>query len=166
VKESTGQYLIWARTFKQPKYEMVSCQIEKWQFDRWLGSKFRVGFNRSSAKGNVALCKHDASMFNLTLPAELRQIQELQNEVCKKARIPTREEYVAEWGTDILYGMYHTLPDERCQPVKYSPNKHVDIWLRFVDDADVEIWGKFLADWIPKALHRNEEEDWTKFGWG
>jgi hypothetical protein len=42
----------------------------------------------------------------------------------------------------------------------------VGLWLRFTDAADLETLGRFLAEWLPRALEREGEADWAKFGHG
>ena len=165
-KDSNGKYLIWSRPFSRPKYETVSIQIDKWEWDPWAGAQFRINFGRTSTKGSVVLSRHTATMHDLLNSVELRQVQELQNTVIAKRRLPTRQEYKHHHGQDFTFGLYHLADKESLsKPVKYSIKRFTDIWLLFIDQADVLSWGNFLASWLPMAIARNQAEDWSKFGW-
>ena len=153
-KDCTGGFLIWTRPVGRGKYETISCQMDKWPWDPWTGSRFRVSMNRSSRRGNVALCKDQADMADLLTGEERREVQTLQNRVIVKCREPSKEEYNDFMG----FAAYNALTvreyREKCAPVEYSDARHFDLWLRIVDADDVREWGRYLAAWLPKVLDR------------
>src|SRR5262245_60471239 len=97
-KDNSGRFLIWTRPWNIGKYETVSCQIDKWPWDPWIGSRFRVAMNRSPHEGNTDLCREQAMMFDLLVPKEKREVQERQNKVINKRQIPDEASYNAYMG--------------------------------------------------------------------
>src|SRR5262249_42859964 len=87
-KDPSGLFLIWTRRRKGRKFETVACQADKWEWDPWRGSKFGVLMTRSRQRGNVALCKEFATMWDLLSADDKPQMQEQQNRVIVKCRVP------------------------------------------------------------------------------
>jgi hypothetical protein len=165
VKDSSGVFLIWSRPLKAKRFETVGCQIDKWGWDPWVGTKFTLLMNRSSRRGNVALCKSFATLAELLTPDEKRAAQDLQNAVIARFRVPGETEFNAHKG----YAAYseYLIRDYRaaCAPENLSGSLRTGLWLRVLDANDVRAWGNFLADWVPRVLERDANADWN-FGWG
>jgi hypothetical protein len=49
-------------------------------------------------------------------------------------------------------------------PVDLSGRPFAGLWLRFINPEDLEVWGRFLAAWLPRTLERESESDWARFG--
>jgi hypothetical protein len=161
-----GTYLVWTRPLKGRRYETVAFQIDKWPWDPWLGTRFIVLMTRSRRRGNVALCKEFATMFELLTEEEKREIQEQQNKVIARCRVPGEAEYNAHMGFPAYSEFMMRDYREACLPVDYSRPPNAGLWLRITDAEDTKAWGQYLAAWIPRVLARDAETDWGKFGWG
>jgi hypothetical protein len=163
-KDPAGLFLIWTRPRKGKKYETVACQVDKWGWDPWKGSMFQVLLTRSRHRGNVALCREFAEMWDLLTAAEKREIEAVQNKVIARSRVPTEAEYNAHMGLP-LYSEREMRPYREAQePVDLSRRPFAGLWLRFTDADDLEAWAHFLAAWLPQALEREADGDWAKFG--
>jgi hypothetical protein len=166
-QDPSGLFLVWTRTRKGRKYETVACQVEKWGWDPWKGWNFQVLMTRSRHRGNVALCREFAEMYDLLTPDEKREIEAEQNAVIAKCRVPTEEEYNAHFGFPAYTktGTSRVYREART-PEDLSRRPQVGLWLRFVDAGDLEAWAEWLAAWLPRALTRDAEADWSVFGRG
>jgi hypothetical protein len=165
-KDPSGVFLIWTRPRKGRKYETVACQVDKWGWDPWRGSRFQVFMTRSGRRGNVALCREFAPQWDLLTADERREVEGQQNRVVARSRVPTEDEYNAHLGF-VVYSDREMRPyREACIPVDLSCRPAEDLWLRFTDADDLEAWGRFLAAWVPRVLARDAEADWGVFGWG
>src|SRR5437660_3634840 len=98
--DSSGLFLVWTRPIKGKgrRYETVACQANKWPWDPWVGSTFTLHMTRSSQRGNTALCKEYATLFELLTADEKREMQARQNAVIARCRVPTEAEYNAHMG--------------------------------------------------------------------
>lgn len=128
---------------------------------------FQVLLTRSRHRGNVALCREFAEMYDVLTTDEKREIEGVQNAVIAKCRVPTEEEYNAHFGF-AAYTKTGTprVYREACTPMELSSRPRVGLWLRFLDTADLERWAIILSAWIPRALEKEAESDWGRFGWG
>jgi hypothetical protein len=162
-KHLAGQFLIWTRPLPAHRFETVYCQIDKRPWDPWFGSRFRISMNRSAHAGNVALCDEYASMFQLLTATEFNHVQELQNKMIQKCRVPGEIEYNAHMGFaaygEFMMGTYQNA----CLPVSYSKARPVDIWLRISDGDDIAEWARYLSAWIPDVLTREANTNWRRF---
>jgi hypothetical protein len=167
-KDPSGLFLIWTRPRKgdSRKFETVACQADKWGHDPWRGSRFQVFMTRSGRKGNVALCREFATMWDLLAEDERPEVERLQNRVAAKSQVPTEAEYNAHLGFAAYSDREMRPYREACAPVDLSSCAVRGPWLRFLDADDVEAWGRFLAAWVPHVLARDEQADWGAFGWG
>lgn len=104
-------------------------------------------------------------MYDLLTTKERHEVQERQNDVIAKRRIPEEGEYNAYMGFPAYDGSTMASYREACKSVDYSRAKHVDLWLNIVDEDDVTGWGNYLCKWLPRALDRSADMDWSKFGW-
>jgi hypothetical protein len=165
-KDPSGLFLVWTRSRKARKFETVACQTDKWGWDPWRGSRLQVFMTRSGRRGNVALCREFAEMWDLLTDDEKREIEAAQNKVVAKSRVPTEAEYNAHVGF-AAYSEREMRPyrDARA-PVDLSRRPAEGLWLRFTDADDLEVWGQLLAAWLPRVLEREAEGDWAKFGHG
>jgi hypothetical protein len=165
VKDPSGVFLIWSRSLKPKRFKTVACQIDKWGWDPWLGTRFTLQMSRSGRRGNVALCKSFVTLAELLTPEEKRAAQDLQNTVIAKLRVPDEAEFNAHKG----YAAYceFLIRDYRaaCVPEDLSSPLRTGLWLRVLDADDVRAWGNFLADLVPRVLTRDAGADWN-FGWG
>ncbi len=155
LKDSTGQNLAWSRPAGGRKHETVWCQIDKWPWDQWIGSKFTVEFQHAGTRDIGAMRGKRARIGDLLNAREKREISEYQNRVIARCRVPSPAEFRASYAMDVseddpALAVYR----EACTPVKYSGRKHYDIWLRIMDADDIVLWGEYLARWIPGALTR------------
>ena len=166
VKEATGQFLVWSRPQKPRKHETVYCQIGKWEWDPWFGSSFRVGMTRSLRRGDVALCREWVTMFDLLTKKEKREVQDLQNQVIAKIRLPSKAEYNAFMGFPAYSATMMEEYRAKRLAVKYSGAAYVDLWLQITDRDDVNGWGQYLAAWLPRMLSRVAEVDLSALGSG
>ncbi len=165
-KDPSGAFLIWTRPRKGRTFETVACQADKWGWDPWRGSRFQVLMTRSRKRGNVALCREFAEMWDLLTADERREVEALQNRVVAKSRVPAEAEYNAHLGF-AAYSEREMRPyHEACAPVDLSRRPAGGLWLRFADADDLEAWGRFLAGWAPGVLRRDAEADWGVFGQG
>ena len=165
-RDPSGLFLVWTRPRKGRKFETVACQADKWGWDPWRGSRFQVFMTRSGRRGNVALCREFAEMWDLLTDEEKRQVGAALNRVIAKSREPTAAEYNAHLGFNAYTESERRSYHEACTPVALSRRPFDGLWLRFVDAEDVAVWAKFLSAWVPRALARNAEADWRIFGWG
>jgi hypothetical protein len=165
-QDASGIFLVWSRAWKPRKYETAACQIDKWGWDPWRGSHFQLLLTRHSKRGNVALCREFAEMYDLLTPDEKRDVEAIQNRVVARSRVPTADEYNARLGFAGFGKAEARSYGEACVPVELSRRPFAGLWLRFIDAADVDAWGRYLAAWIPCALARNAEADWSVYGWG
>jgi hypothetical protein len=165
-KDPSGLFLVWTRPRKGRKFEAVACQADKWGWDPWRGSRFQVFMTRSGRRGNVALCREFAEMWDLLTADEKRAIEAAQNKVIAKSRVPTEAEYNAHLGFS-AYSEREMRPyREACEPLDLSRRPAEGLWLRFTDADDLEAGARFLAGWLPRALEREAEADWGSFGHG
>jgi hypothetical protein len=166
-KDPSGLFLVWTRPRKGRKFETVACQADKWDWDPWRGWQFDILITRSRHRGNVALCREFAEMWDLLSADEKREIEATQNKVIAKCRVPTEAEYNAHFGFP-AYTKTGTprVYSEACTPVDLSRRPFGGLWLRFLDVEDLEKWAGFLSAWIPRVLARDAEADWSVFGHG
>jgi hypothetical protein len=165
-KDPSGLFLVWTRPRKGRKFETIACQADKWGWDPWRGSRFQVLLTRSRHRGNVALCREFAEMWDLLTTDEKREVEAVLNQVIAKSREPTEAEYNAHLGFSAYGQSERRGYREACAPVQLSRRPYDGLWLRFVDEGDVEAWAEWLSAWAPRALARNAEADWSVFGWG
>jgi hypothetical protein len=165
-KDPSGLFLVWTRSRKGRKFETVACQADKWGWDPWRGSQFQVLLTRSRHRGNVALCREFAEMWDLLIADEKREVEVVLNQVIAKSRVPTEAEHNAHLGFNAFTEAEKRSYREACAPVELSRRPFDGLWLRFVDDRDVEAWAVWLSAWVPRVLARNAEADWSVFGWG
>src|SRR5262245_53515372 len=166
-KDPSGLFLVWTRPRRGRKFETVACQADKWDWDPWRGWRFQVLMTRSRHHGNVALCREFAEMWDLLAADEKREVEAKQNAVISRCRVPTEEEYNAHFGFP-AYTKIGTpsVYREACAPVDLSRRPFDGLWLRFLDVGDLKKWAVMLSAWIPRALEREAEADWSKFGHG
>jgi hypothetical protein len=164
-KDPSGLFLVWTRPRKGRRFETVACQIDKWGWDPWSGSKFDVLMTRSRHRGNVALCRELATLWNLLAADEKPMIEEQLNKVIAKSRVPTEGDYNAHKGYPAFTSSEMRSYREACVPVDLSRHQQT-FWLRFIDAEDLQTWGEILSAWIPRVLARDAEADWGVFGWG
>ena len=167
IKDPAGQVIAWTRPLATKKYETVWCQIHKYPWDPWIGSKFLVEVQQARSKdaGAINGAKR-ARLADLLTKEERREVQTRQNRVIKKFRVPSGQEYCSIMGfavadPDLFLDKYR----EACRPVKYGTNRHEDIWLRAFDAADITAWGEFLAGWFPGALGSSQALKGDEFKW-
>jgi hypothetical protein len=172
-KDSSGQFLIWTRprkatgqgTGKGRRYETVAFQADKWGWDPWRGSQFGVLMTRSRHRGNVALCREFATMWDLLTAEDKPAMEQQQNKVIARSRVPTEAEYNAHLGFPGYSNSEMRAYREACQPVDLSRHQSMGFRPRFIDAEDLEQWAQVLAAWIPRVLARDAEAEWV-FGWG
>jgi hypothetical protein len=165
-RDPSGRFLIWTRPRKGRRYETVACQADRWGWDPWRGSRFEVLMTRSRHRGNVALCREFATMWDLLTAEEKREMEEPQNKVIAKCRVPTEAEYNAHLGFSACSGSEMRAYREACLPVDLSRHQPEGLRLRFIDAEDLQQWAQILSAWIPRVLARDAEADWGVFGWG
>jgi hypothetical protein len=165
-KDSSGLFLIWTRGLKERRFETVACQADKWEWDPWRGSNFGVLMTRSRHRGNIALCKEFATMWDLLTAEEKREMEQQQNKVIAKCRVPTEAEYNAHLGFAGYSPSAMRVYREACLPVDLSCHQPTGFRPRFLDAEDLQQWAQILAVWISRALVRDAEADWSVFGWG
>jgi hypothetical protein len=165
-KDPSGLFFVWTRPRKGRKFETVACQADKWGWDPWRGSRFQVLMTRSRQRGNVALCREFAEMWDLLTADEKPPVEAVLNKVIGKSRVPTPGEYNAHLGFPAYTESGMRVYREACAPVDLSRRPFDGLWLRFVDAGDLEAWAEMLSAWVPRALARNAEADWSVFGWG
>ena len=166
-KDPSGLFLVWTRPRKGRKFETVACQADKWEWDPWQGWRFQVLMTRDRQRGNVALCREFAEMWDLVTADEKREVEAMQNAVIARCRVPTEEEYNAHFGFP-AYTKTGTprVYREACEPVDLSRRPFAGLWLRFLDVGDLKKWAVMLSAWIPRVLERDVEADWSKFAHG
>jgi hypothetical protein len=165
-KDPSGLFLVWTRPRKGRKFETVACQADKWGWDPWRGSRLTALMTRSRQKGNVALCRESATLWDLLSPDERPEFEAAQNAVAARCRVPTEAEYNAHHGFPAYTATGMRVYREACQPADLSRHQPEGLWLRFIDAEDLERWADILAAWIPRVLERDAEADWGVFGWG
>jgi hypothetical protein len=166
-KDPAGQILAWTRPMGNKKYEAVCCQVDKWPWDPWIGSKFVVEFQHARGKevGAINGAKR-ARLADLLTTGERREVEDRQNRIIAKFRVPSAAEYSKFMGfpvvdADLFLDEYR----EECRPVKYGKRRNEDIWLRILDEEDVQAWADFLASWLPGALERFAALKGEHFQW-
>ena len=162
----SGLFLIWTRPRKGRKFETVACKADKWGWDPWRGSRVEVVMTRSRHRGNVALCREYATMWDLLRVDEKRRMQVVQNAVVAKCRVPTEAEYNAHMGFKAYTPSGMRVYREACEQVELSGHQPEGLLLRFVDAEDLKAWAEILSTWIPCVLARDADADWSVFGWG
>jgi hypothetical protein len=162
----TGAVLPWSRRLDERQHETVWCQIDKWPWDPWLGSKFTVEFQCADTPDAGAAGNAKRARLGDLLDANARKaVQDLQNAVIAKLRVPTHEEYNGHMGfaaDEFALAAYR----DACQPVSYTRGRVGDLWLRIFDAEDVDLWGAFLAEWIPQGLTVFEMLEGDESAWG
>lgn len=152
-KRITGSMLGWQKPFTD-RYIVFWFQVSQDGWDEYAGSKFVVEFQISN-KPIIG-----AGQYNMRwrLPKflneeELKQVRQMQNTVIRKLHRPDRNYNIIHMGDDIAkwYMAKFQLITE-----KYSPTD--DIWFRYKDREDVECWGVFLRDILPKIINSLRKE--------
>gem|GEM_PF-7065912 len=141
-KDSTGSglFLAWTRPRKGKKFETVAWKADKWGWDPWRGSSVEVFMTRSRNRGNIALCRESATMWDLLATDEKRKMQVVQNAVVAKCRVPTEDEYNAHLGFKAYTPSGMRVYREACEPVDLSRHQPQGLLLRFVDADDLKTW--------------------------
>lgn len=95
----TGTILPWTRRLDNGRHEIVYCQMDKWQWDPWMGSKFTVRLqeSRNPDIGLVGGSKQ-AAIGDLLAGKYKRQAERIQNAAIARIHVPTAEEYNEELG--------------------------------------------------------------------
>ena len=163
--DSTGQCLVWTCPTDKQKNIVVWCQMNKWPWDPWIGSQFVVEMQHSRSKevGAMQGAKR-ARLGDLLTNDQKQELQERQNRVIAKFRVPSQEEFSGFMGfpvtgANIFLDQYHW----GCRPVQYDTRRYEDIWLRIFDAEDVVAWAEFLTGWLPGALQRFKRLKGAKF---
>ena len=152
LKDRTGTCAAWCRSVADDCHFTVWAQNDKWPFDPWVGSRFLVELQRAPVCAVGAT--HGALRLRLQLlltDAEREEVRTLQNAVIAKCRIPTEEEHRQIMGFGLLPGNEY---EASCRLIEGDFDPRLDLWLRYLDEADCHGWGEFLESWLPKALDR------------
>lgn len=152
---NTGTDLPWTRQLKEGRHETVWCQIDKWPWDTWLGTKFTVNFLNAKAPGcGLSRGAKMARIGALLAGEHQTQAERIQNAAIQKIKAPSAREYNEQMGLELADGddsfwldQYH----EASRPVKFG-NDPGDLWLRIVDAEDLTAWALFLAAWLPAGI--------------
>jgi len=145
-----GKYLTW-RKEEQLHTLAFCCQLDKWPWDPWIGSRFVVEWTEET---NDKIIKR-ARFADVANQQELDEVSELQNSVIAKFHIPTKEEYSEKVGVQVQDDAFFLdRYEDACQLVKYQKDRRSDIWFRYLQKNDVELWALFLARWISSAESR------------
>src|SRR5262245_32191609 len=131
LKDQAG-CLVWTRPLGNKRHETLWCQMDKWQWDPWIGSQFVVELQHSRQKEAGAMRGKRARLGDLLTRDERRTVQLRQNRVIKKFRVPSQKEYNRAMGfpASLDAGIFLDEHREACRPVRYKGGEHVDIWLR------------------------------------
>jgi hypothetical protein len=125
------------------------CSQDGW--DRFTGSQFTVEFQIAPEPGPGHGPKRER-FFRLLTPDERERVRLLQNRVIEKLEQPPPEHWAhtADPGLKSFYFAGFTPLTE-----PYSPSQ--DVWLRYVEEADVRQWADFLLPLLPRLI-----EDFSK----
>ena len=157
LKDRTGLASGWFRARPWGGYLTVWLQADKWPFDPWVGSRFVLELQRApereiGATGDALRLRFG----DLLSEVERREVRDRQNRVIAKCRVPTDSEHRAALGFPLVAP---DLYESQCEIMKEDFGPKEDVWMRYLDRGDVEEWGLFLADWLPRGLERFESRD-------
>lgn len=165
LQRNTGTLLPWLRTLQDGRSDFVYCQMDKWPWDHWMGTKFTVNF-QNSKEPDIAL--HRGSKFarigDLLVGKHRQETERLQNSAIAKIRVPSEKEYNDELGFEFADEFVLQQYRDESEPVTLS-GKVGDLWLRIVDRDDVVDWASFLAAWLPDGLCHFEELEGEDYMW-
>jgi hypothetical protein len=149
-KRKAGGMLSYLRPVAEA-FETFWFQCAQGGWDQYTGSQFTLEFQAADdpSPGNgSSRCRFPGVM----TPEELEQVRFLQNVVIRKLRPPPPDHWA------------HTLPGDtrkwyfaRFDLIREPFQERSDIWLRYVDEADVRRWGEFILPLLPGFLARFEE---------
>jgi hypothetical protein len=144
------------RQLREDTQYVCDLQPWKWGYDPWFGSSFTVNFFRWPGDFEKTFERgrsFQTRILPLTDVEDRVEIARLQNAVINKCHVPTPEEFKQVNGLPVLQsqlGRYQ----KRLAPITPARLEREDVWLAFLDDADVDSWCGFLKSWLPKGLAR------------
>lgn len=167
LKDARGLFLAWTRRLESGRHLSFWCQMNKSAWNNWTGSRFTVEFQEAeTCEIGAGKGAKRTRIGPLLTAAELSELQDKQNAVIAKHRVPSAQELSEFMGfpideNDFVFEQYR----DACRPVDYSLREHNDIWFFVHDAQDVEQWGRYLADWLPGGIQRFAELEGEEFTW-
>ena len=168
TQPNTGTNLPWIRKLENGRHETFWCQIDKWRWDIWMGTRFTVNF-QDSKKPGIGLSRGTkfTRIGDLLSGKHKKDAERLQNSAARKVKVPSALEYHEQMGFSLAGGDDDFFLDcyrKASQPVKFGKDLG-DLWLRIVDGDDVCAWAQFLAAWLPAGLLAFEALEGEQYVW-
>lgn len=161
-QRNTTTDVTWVRK-RSGRYDVVYCQLDKWAWDPWAGTKFTVNFQNSKKPGiGVSSGTKFARVGDVLRGKYKKAAEQIQNAAIAKIRVPSADEYEEEMGfaDDFLLDEYKELS----KPERFG-RKRDDLWLRIVDADDAREWAEFIGAWLPNGLDQFDKLDGDEFIW-